>query len=685
MNLGLWWRTIRDLPPQQIAARIKFEIKRRSFPKLPLSVRHYCTFGRISPTPPLHINYLNPLQINAKEPVTTDFLTKVQCPFVTLTFLNETRTLPLPITWNTSEYSRLWQFNLHYFDWIRDRIVTAYQEPELTEKSFLEIYAVTTDWILHNPFYSFDGWHPYTTSLRIVNWTYAIHTFPQLRTSEILESLWKQINYLYHNKEYFAGGNHLLENLRALIIGGLNFNHPKAKKIVQTSLKELAEQLNHQILPDGGHYERSPMYHLIVMNLVGESIACLYSANLSIPASILDSLKKMLEFAQGIRLHNGNYPLWNDAAYKITYSLDETKNWIQELLSFSSPIPPSDSLSSCNPLHLHLLNKNLESCSQSSDTKNLNQNPNLILQNQTKNQTNPDSKQHSSSYHAPDTGYSILRNPQGLELGFDYGSPCPLELPPHAHADCLTLDLYYQGQPIIVDTGTSEYKAGLIREYERSTKAHNTVEIGEQNQSEVWGSFRVGRKAKPLNIKSGLFDELQWMSAAHNGYDHPPIQSIHHRWIGLEHTNVIILDIVESNPNKIAQSNLHSITRFHFAPEIDPIKNSLANTYYYSSKHFKFHVKSFNSVQPNDIQWRNSQSSSSWYAPEFGQRIPRGCLEISTPLNQHYHALLTLISLDSLPEVEWKYTSSSFQLNLNQTSFNWKINQSGLVFEPTKL
>jgi len=667
MNFGLWWRTIRDLPPQQIAARIQFEIRRRSFPNLPLPLRCYFTFGIIAPTPPLNINYLNSLHITTQKPFSLEHLSNHQCSAITLTFLNETRTLPLPISWNSPHYSRLWQFNLHYFDWIRDRLTTAYQQKKITESSFLELYSTITDWIDHNEFYAFDGWHPYTTSLRIVNWTYAIHAFPELQTSKIIDSLWEQINYLYHNKEYFAGGNHLLENLRALIIGGLNFDHPKAQKIVQSSLQELAQQLSHQILPDGGHYERSPMYHLIVMNLLGESIACLYNAHLSAPSSILNSLGKMLEFSQGMRLQNGDYPLWNDAAYHITYSLDQTISWIRELINSPDEEIEAPLLFPCNALHLHLLNKNSTSIHQSFTNQRIQSNPTLIDQKQ--------------SYHAPDTGYSILRNYQGIELGFDYGLPCPPELPPHAHADCLTLDLYYQSQPIIVDTGTSEYKQGFVRKYERSTRAHNTIEIAQQNQSEVWGSFRVGRKAQPLNITSGVFKELQWISASHNGYYHSPLQSIHHRWIGIENTNIIILDIIETDKAKISSSNLYGISRFHFAPHIDLSQASATGDYCHSSKNLNLWIKTFDSTNCSDVQWLTHQDNSSWYSPEFGKRISRGCLEIKTPLDQPHQALLTFIGLQSLPTMSWQYNPSNFELTFSQMNLKWTINQSKLIFQ----
>jgi hypothetical protein len=144
---------------------------------------------------------------------------------------------------------------------------------------------------------------------------------------------------LHRHKEYFAGGNHLLENLRALIVGGLNFNHPSAEEIVRVALGELEQQLAIQVLPDGGHYELSPMYHLIVMSLVAESVACLQSAGWSVPERVSAPLRRMLQFAQGIRLSNGAYPLWNDAAYNVINPLDEVVSWVSQLLGEPSTHP----------------------------------------------------------------------------------------------------------------------------------------------------------------------------------------------------------------------------------------------------------------------------------------------------------------------------------------------------------
>src|SRR5690606_27073209 len=52
------------------------------------------------------------------------------------------------------------------------------------------------------------------------------------------------------------------------------------------------------------------------------------------------------------------------------------------------------------------------------------------------------------------------------------------------------------------------------RNLERSTSMHNTVVVNGANQSEVWSSFRVGRRADV----SILVDTKNSLHASHNGY-----------------------------------------------------------------------------------------------------------------------------------------------------------------------
>jgi hypothetical protein len=68
--------------------------------------------------------------------------------------------------------------------------------------------------------------------------------------------------------------------------------------------------------------------------------------------------------------------------------------------------------------------------------------------------------------------------------------------PGHAHCDLLSFELDLGGAPLVVDAGVSGYEGDPLREYARSTRAHNTVSIGGREQSEVWGTFRVARRAE---------------------------------------------------------------------------------------------------------------------------------------------------------------------------------------------
>ena len=658
MNLGRWYRTIRHIPPRQLAERVRFEITARSLPRLPSPLRRSLALGNPIPTPPLRQRYLNALELSE---IPNEFAPPQET--YTLTFLNQSRELNFPITWNSPDYPRLWQFNLHYFDGVREVLSKAYQQDEIDKLSLSQLKHFISDWIAANPLCSFDGWHPYTTSLRIVNWTFVTRAFPILAEPEVIDSLWTQVQYLHRHKEYFAGGNHLLENLRALIIGGLNFDHPMAEAIVQVALNQLIEQLTIQILPDGGHYERSPMYHLIVLNLIAESVVCIQSAGWSVPATLLAPLQCMLQFAQGIRLSNGAYPLWNDAAYNIINPLDEVVSWVSQLLK--QPL-----MHSTDALHERLLTA--AGISPVAST--------------------PPALPSSISRSFPDSGYYILRHPNGLELAFDCAPPCPNELPPHAHADCLTIDLYFKGQPLIVDTGTSQYSGGSIRSHERSTLAHNTIALAKpvrtlkrktlvnQDQSEIWGSFRVGRKAQPFAVQSGQAEGWQWVQAAHDGYAQSPLNAIHQRWVGLGTEEIVILDCLNT---AIATQYTSS---FHVAPGLDLSYHQDRLEYCCQLEATSLHIKILGLTPNDEVTWLNADTSNSWYAPEFGLRIPRGFLRIRgllVPDNKtNNKTICTVMTLNSSPKVTYEWFGRQGKLYFARgICLEWYLDQGRLMTE----
>src|SRR5438067_13909420 len=124
-----------------------------------------------------------------------------------------------------------------------------------------------------------------------------------------------------------------------------------------------------------------------------------------------------------------------------------------------------------------------------------------------------------------ESGYAIFRPRDGASLIVDVGPPCPDYLPAHAHADMLSFELCLGGRRVIVDSGVYTYEAGEWRDLFRSTRAHNTVEVDGENQSEVWSSFRVGRRARPHNV---VFRD-NGVEGEHDGYERLAVPVRHRR------------------------------------------------------------------------------------------------------------------------------------------------------------
>ena len=99
----------------------------------------------------------------------------------------------------------------------------------------------------------------------------------------------------------------------------------------------------------------------------------------------------------------------------------------------------------------------------------------------------------------------------------DFARVGPDYLPGHSHADTLSFELSVSGHRVLVNSGTSTYEEGPLRDFQRSTPAHNTVTVNGCNSSEVWRSFRVGRRAKPGGIQITPGAAL-FARCSHDGY-----------------------------------------------------------------------------------------------------------------------------------------------------------------------
>lgn len=304
------------------------------------------------------------------------------------------------------------------------------------------------------------GYEPYPIALRGINWVKFLiahgDEIDENLFSRMHASLYAQYHLLKETVEYHLLGNHLLEDGFSLLIGGIYFSDPR---LFEKGRRIVVRELNEQVLKDGGHFELSPMYHRI---LLGRLLDCIHIVRIysdvlpgvdALLALLQEKAANMRGWMDCMRFADGSFPLLNDSAEGIAYA-DEALDDYADRLGIPSAV-----------------------C------------------------------------HLGDSGYRKIIAPR-YECFVDIGPVGPAYIPGHAHADTFNFILRVDGRDMIYDTGTSTYEKNQQRQYERSTSAHNTVVVDGKNSSDVWGGFRVGRKAR-VSIRK---DTPGIIMAEHDGY-----------------------------------------------------------------------------------------------------------------------------------------------------------------------
>jgi len=166
-----------------------------------------------------------------------------------------------------------------------------------------EARRLVATWIEAHPPHPGDAWHPYPLSTRAGNWIAALTLVPELASAELSRSLWRQLQRLERNVEDDVLGNHVIRNARALVLGGAAFGAPE---LTRRGIAILRREVPEQILRDGGHYERSPAYHLVVLRDLLEIQA------VSPHSWLADAIERMREFAAALARPDGAPALFND-------------------------------------------------------------------------------------------------------------------------------------------------------------------------------------------------------------------------------------------------------------------------------------------------------------------------------------------------------------------------------------
>lgn len=478
-QLGRWWRTLRHLRPGQVAWRLGRLVERRS-----ASTRWSWTESRL---PRLRPDLPIVPQSARSHSISGSILQELESG--TFHFLNQERLLGRsPTNWllGPVHQDRLWTVTLHYQAWLYElaRAATAPGEAGPAAAALFEAYL--TDWLEHcgleRPGARELAWNSYAVATRIGWWVQAHQaigsTFWQGRPTlqqKFLASLWQQAAYLQDHLEWDLRANHLLRDAVGLAWASRFFGEPQTHSWQVTARQMALEQAGEQILPDGGHFERSPMYHLQAMEDL--FVLAQLIEDPQAQAQLRSQWLGMRDYLIWIRHPDGQIPLFNDAA-------------------LNGSVSPSSML--------------LQGIHGSG-----------------KGDAIP-----TGGKHFEDSGLVVWHG-QPWSVFFDVGRVGPDFQPGHAHADTLTIECSYRGRRLFVDPGTHSYDQDSRRRYDRSTLAHNTVTIGDQDSSEVWHIFRVGRRAYPQDVQATFSQQGMTASASHDGYDWLPGRPRHGRRVSV--------------------------------------------------------------------------------------------------------------------------------------------------------
>lgn len=386
------------------------------------------------------------------------------------------------ISWNDASNGNLWAYNLNYMDWLLQK-----------ELSFDE-GAKWIDCFIDDIRSNKVALAPYPTALRGINWIKFISLhYSQISQEQLrrwTDSLYSQYCLLEQRLEFHLLGNHLLEDAYSLFIASLFFEDVNMFK---KASKLLCRELDEQILPDGAHYEQSPMYHCILLDRL---LDCYnfsignrrFDVQKDLNILLREKAQVMLGHLNSLIYQDHSIPLLNDSAYGISPCPDELFDYAVRLAIDWHEIP-------------------LKEC-----------------------------------------GYRKLVNGK-FEAVVDIGNITASYQPGHSHADTFNYELRIKGKPFVVDTGISTYDKTPRRQYERGTSAHNTVTIGGKDSSEVWGGFRVGKRAKVTILKDKPYEVIAW----HNGFGS---QGKHFRKFILEEDGFKVEDSVSTNKEAISWLHL---------------------------------------------------------------------------------------------------------------------------------
>lgn len=271
-------------------------------------------------------------------------------------------------------------------------------------------------------------------------------------------------------------------------------------KALHKPMQTLEAQIGRDILSDGGHLSRSPAVQLSVLRDLIDIRAALRDAQQEVPESIQTSIDRMAPMLRFFRHGDGGLALFNGS--------DEDEGWLIDVTLTRS----------------EARGKPLES--------------------------------------APHSAFERLTANRTLVL-MDVGAPPPPGYDDEAHAGPLSFEMSTGKERVVVNCGAHRGDSADWHMAQRTTAAHSTITIEDQNAAEILPDAGIGTRPNALPAERREADGNIWVEAGHDGYK---------RSFGIEHQRRIYLSAnggdLRGEDTLTGGGSRKYVTRFHLHPSV---------------------------------------------------------------------------------------------------------------------
>src|SRR5215510_7834149 len=292
--------------------------------------------------------------------------------------------------------------------------------------------ALVDEWISLHGSWDAVAWRPDIVARRIMSWLsqapLVLHDADARFYRRFLRSLTRQVRYLRRTAGHTRDGLPRFQCVIALTAAALCM--AGQERLLKSTARRLVEELQRQILPDGGHISRNPGILIELLLDLLPLRQAFAARNVVPPPALINAIDRMMPMLRFFRHGDGNFGLFN--------GMGPT---------------PGDRLATVLAY---------------------------------------DDARGTPVANAPHSGYQRLQADDVVVL-MDSGTPPPIGLSQEAHAGCLSFELSAQRHRIVVNCGLPATNRESWRQLARATAAHSTVTFNDSSSCRFLGSSALQR------------------------------------------------------------------------------------------------------------------------------------------------------------------------------------------------